>query len=463
MNGIDLATVVLAAGKGTRMKSNLPKVLHPVAGIPMVQWPVRLARRIGSSPTVLVVGNGGDQVRTILADQDLVFADQTEQLGTGHALLCAETALSGFSGTVLLLCGDVPLLEETTIRRLLETHHRQAHAVTVLTAELDDPCGYGRIVRDGRLVRRIVEDRDATPEEKRIREVNAGIYAFTAPLIFDLLRRVGNDNDQGEFYLTDVVEIALRQGLSVGAVTTSAEEEILGINDRGQLARCASLLRRRINRSLMLAGVSLIDPDATYIDPGVHVGADTVIEPGVHLRGNTRVGSHCVIEPGAVIIDCELADHVHVKAGSVLEESQVGSHTDIGPMAHLRPGTVLEGKNKIGNFVETKKAIIGPGSKASHLTYLGDAKIGNGVNIGCGVITCNYDGERKHQTIIEDGAFVGSDVQLVAPVRIGKGSYIGSGATITKDVPPESLAIARAEQKNVEGWVQRRREKSKKS
>jgi len=460
MYRIDLATVVLAAGKGTRMMSDLPKVLHQVAGLPMVRWPVRLAEQIGSSRTVLVVGAGGDRVRAALANNDVVFSDQPEQLGTGHALLCAEPVLAGFAGTILLLCGDVPLLEEGTIQSLLKTHQRQGNAITVLTAELADPRGYGRIVRDGQSVRRIVEDRDAAPEEKKIREVNAGIYAFSAPDVFELLRQVGSNNDQGEYYLTDVVEIALRHEMSIGAVQASTADEILGINDREQLAHCTALLRRRINRGLMLGGVSMIDPETTYIDPNVQVGPDTVIHPGVHLRGQTRVGTQCVIEPGVVIVDCELADQVHVKAGSVLEESKVGSHTDIGPMAHLRPGTELAGKNKIGNFVETKKAVIGLGSKASHLTYLGDADIGAGVNIGCGVITCNYDGERKHRTVIEDSAFVGSDVQLVAPVRVGKGSYIGSGATITRDVPPDSLAISRPEQKNVEGWAKRRREKT---
>ncbi len=454
------AAVILAAGRGTRMKSELPKVLHAVAGQSMALYPARLANALGCSPVVMVVGHGADAVQKAFAGEGLCFVLQEQQLGTGHALLCAAEALQGFRGTLLLLCGDVPLLRRETLEHLLAYHAAQKAAVTVLTAQLADPHGYGRIIREGEEVLRIVEEKDASQKEKLVREINTGIYAFEAPLVFEALRTVGRDNAQGEYYLTDVLEVVRARGMAVRALPVVDAEETLGINDRVQLAHAGAVMRRRINEELMRAGVTLVDPAAAYIEPTVRIGEDTVIEPGVHLRGTTRIGRNCHVEPGVIIQDCELADHVHVKAGSVLSESRIGSGTDIGPMAHLRPGTELAGENKIGNFVETKKAQIGFGSKASHLTYIGDAEVGTGVNIGCGTITCNYDGVNKHKTIIEDDVFVGSDTQFVAPVRIGRGALIGAGSTITKDVPPESLALSRAEQKIVEGWVTRKRKKS---
>ncbi|WP_298037371.1 bifunctional UDP-N-acetylglucosamine diphosphorylase/glucosamine-1-phosphate N-acetyltransferase GlmU [uncultured Desulfuromonas sp.] len=461
MNEQNLAAVVLAAGKGTRMRSGRSKVLHPVAGRPMVRYPVELARSLGCDPAVLVVGHGAEEVQSALAGEDVRFALQAEQLGTGHALLCAEQALDGFAGTLLLLCGDVPLLRRQTLERLLAYHRSQGAAVTVLTAEVPEPHGYGRIVRDGDQVLRIVEEKDATPKEKTIHEINTGIYAFEAPRVFDALRRVGSDNAQGEYYLTDVLEVTRSAGEAVRALAAADAVEIMGINDRVQLARADRLMRRRINEELMRGGVTIVDPEATYIEAGVEIGRDTIVHPGAHLRGATRIGRFCEIDPGAVVTDCVLGDEVHIKAGSVLSESQIGAGTDIGPMAHLRPGTVLTGGNKIGNFVETKKAVIGEGSKASHLTYIGDAEVGADVNIGCGTITCNYDGVAKHKTVIEDGVFVGSDTQFVAPVRIGRGSLIGAGSTITKDVPPDSLALSRAEQKIIEGWALRKKKSGK--
>ncbi|MCM2264229.1 MAG: bifunctional UDP-N-acetylglucosamine diphosphorylase/glucosamine-1-phosphate N-acetyltransferase GlmU [Desulfuromonadales bacterium] len=457
-----LAAVILAAGQGTRMKSALPKVLHPVAGQPMLTHVVASARGAGAAPVVAVIGHGAEQVKAAFASAGVTFALQAEQLGTGHALQCAAPALAGFAGDLLLLCGDVPLLRAETLVNLLAHHHNQQAAVTVLTAELIDPRGYGRIIRGADGVERIVEEKDATPSERTVREINTGIYVFTAPLVFELLAGLTNDNAQGEYYLTDVLVAARAAGERVAALPVAQAEEAMGINDRVQLAEAGKELRARINEGHMRAGVTLIDPAATYIEPDVTIGADTVIHPGVHLRGKTVIGRDCEIEPGVIVTDCTLDDRVHVKAGSVLNGSTVGSDTDIGPMAHLRPGTVLAGENKIGNFVETKKAAIGKGSKASHLTYLGDAEIGAGVNVGCGTITCNYDGVNKHVTIIEDEVFVGSDVQFVAPVRIGKGSLIGAGSTITRDVPADALAITRAEQKVIEGWVSRKRNKTRK-
>jgi bifunctional UDP-N-acetylglucosamine pyrophosphorylase/glucosamine-1-phosphate N-acetyltransferase len=459
----ELAAVILAAGQGTRMKSALPKVLHEVAGRPMLAHVIDGARTVGAATVVAVIGHGADRVRAAFAGSGVAFALQEEQLGTGHALQCAASAFKGFRGDLLLLCGDVPLLRAETLTALLEHHRAQQATVTVLTAELAEPRGYGRIIRGTDGVERIVEEKDATPAERTVREINTGIYCFATPRVFELLSSLTNDNAQGEYYLTDVIAAARAAGEKVAALAVARAEEAMGINDRVQLAEAGKEMRARINERHMRAGVTLVDPATTYIEPEVTIGQDTVIHPGVHLRGTTVIGRGCELESGVIVSDCSLADRVHVKAGSVLSGATVGSATDIGPMAHLRPGTVLAGDNKIGNFVETKKAVIGKGSKASHLTYLGDAEIGAGVNIGCGTITCNYDGVNKHVTVIEDEVFVGSDVQFVAPVRIGKGSLIGAGSTITRDVPADALAITRAEQKIIEGWASRKRNKDKKS
>ena len=455
------AAVILAAGQGTRMKSSQPKVLHEIAGQPLVAWPVGLARRLDCETIAVVVGHGSDAVQGKLGADGLHYPLQAEQLGTGHALLMAEDSLSGFSGTILLLCGDVPLLQHETLQQLLDLHHGEAAAVTVLTARVDDPYGYGRILRDGDRVKAIVEEKDASPVERKVQEINSGIYAFEAPYVFEALRRVGRDNAQGEYYLTDVVAAACADGRTVCALQAGSVEEVQGINDRVQLAAAAKVIRLRINEELMRQGATLIDPETTYADAGVRVGNDTIIHPNVSLRGTTVIGNNCLIESGAVITDCEIGDRVHIKPGSVMAESNIGDDGEIGPMAHLRPGTILDGSNKLGNFVETKKVHLGLGSQASHLTYLGDSEIGKNVNFGCGTITCNYDGRDKHKTVVEDDVFVGSDTQFIAPVRIGRNSVIAAGSTITKDVPPDSLAIARTEQVNIEGWAKEKK-KSKK-
>jgi bifunctional UDP-N-acetylglucosamine pyrophosphorylase / glucosamine-1-phosphate N-acetyltransferase len=456
-----LAAVILAAGQGTRMKSSLPKVLHRIVGKSLLGHVVQTAVALDASPIIPVVGHGAEQVRVAMAGQDLRFALQAEQLGTGHALLCAEDALNGFSGDLLLLCGDVPLLHEKTLRALIDHHRQQAACVTILTATMDNPAGYGRIIRGVEGVERIVEEKDADESERQVREINTGIYLFRAPQVFALLRDVDNRNVQGEYYLTDVVAASRKAGERVEALLIDNAEEAMGINDRVQLAEAGKIMRQRINATHQRAGVTLVDPATTYIDPDVSIGPDTLVHPGVHLRGQTRIGSGCEIEPGAVVTDCTIGDKVHIKPGSVLSESTVGNDCAIGPMAHLRPGTVLAGNNKIGNFVETKKAIIGEKSQASHLTYIGDASLGKNVNVGCGTITCNYDGVNKHQTTIADDVFVGSDVQFVAPVTIGRGSLIGAGSTITRDVPADALAISRSEQQNIEGWAEKNRQKQK--
>ncbi len=449
-----LASVVLAAGKGTRMKSGLIKVLHPVAGVPMIAWPVAAARDAGSDPVVLVIGHQANAVQAVFRGApDIRCAMQEEQLGTGHAVACALEALNGFRGTVLILCGDTPLLRSETLKTMLSFHRDNKAAITVLTALMDDPYGYGRIVRDpsGRVIR-IVEQKDADPEEQEIREINSGIYCMDSDFLFANIRGIGNDNAQGEYYLTDLLALAVRKGLPCLALATADADEIMGINDRVQLAEAARILRRRINQGHMLNGVTIIDPDATYIDHGVTIGTDTVIHPGCQIGTGTVIGSGCEIEQGVSISGCRIGDDCHIKAASVLEDSELSEDVAIGPMAHLRPGTLLGSHVKIGNFVETKKIVMGEGSKASHLTYLGDAEIGRNVNIGCGTITCNYDGVKKHRTVIGDDVFIGSDVQLVAPVSVGRNSLVAAGTTVTTDVPPDSLAISRVPQINKEGW-----------
>jgi bifunctional UDP-N-acetylglucosamine pyrophosphorylase / glucosamine-1-phosphate N-acetyltransferase len=449
-----LASIVLAAGKGTRMKSGLIKVLHPAAGLPMIAWPVAAAREAGSDQIVLVIGHQANAVQgAFRGAPDILCAMQEEQLGTGHAVACALEALPGFRGTVLILCGDTPLLRPETLKSMLTYHHDNRAAVTVLTALMDNPYGYGRVVRDasGRVVR-IVEQKDADPEEQEIREINSGIYCMDSDFLFNNIRGIGNDNAQGEYYLTDLLAIAVRKGLDCLALPTADADEIMGVNDRVQLAEASRILRRRINRNHMLNGVTLIDPDQTYIDQGVTIGVDTTIHPGCQIGGGSIIGCGCEIESGVSITGCRIGDDCHIKAASVLEESELGEDVAVGPMAHLRPGTTLGNKVKIGNFVETKKIVMGESSKASHLTYLGDAEIGSNVNIGCGTITCNYDGVKKHRTVIGDDVFIGSDVQLVAPVTVGRNSLVAAGTTVTTDVPPDSLAIARVPQVNKVGW-----------
>lgn len=455
----NVSALVLAAGKGTRMKSGLVKVMHPLAGVPMVHWPVEAAREAGASKVVLVVGHQAEKVQEFFAGQeDISFAVQEEQLGTGHAVACTAPILTGTSGTVLILCGDVPLIRPETLKGLLAEHEAHGAAVTVLTTQMKNPYGYGRVVkREGGRVLRIVEEKDATEEEKDITEVNTGIYSVATEFLFKAVKSLKNDNAQGEYYLTDIIKIAVAQGKLCVSCQVSDSDEVMGINDRVQLAAAAAVLRRRINGDLMLAGVTIIDPTATYIEKGVAIGADSVIHPNVHISGSTRIGARCTLEPSVVIRGCSIGNDVTIKAGSVLTDATLHDQVSVGPMAHLRPGTELMEHVKIGNFVETKKAVIGEGSKASHLTYLGDSTIGKNVNVGCGTITCNYDGVKKHRTVIGDDVFVGSDVQFVAPVTIGRNSLIAAGTTVTQDVPPDSLAIARTPQVNKVGWKLRKK------
>ncbi|MDO8426178.1 MAG: bifunctional UDP-N-acetylglucosamine diphosphorylase/glucosamine-1-phosphate N-acetyltransferase GlmU [Deltaproteobacteria bacterium] len=457
----NLSAIVLAAGKGTRMKSTIPKVLHPVAGKPMLFYPLNLLKELGARKVVAVVGFGKDSVKAAFPSDNLTFALQEDQLGTGHAVSIALKHLKGFSGDVLILSGDVPLITKGTVTALIKMRGgAKGPVLSFISTVLENPSGYGRVVRDkNNAVARIVEDKDCGPLQKRINEVNAGIYLVDYDFLSVNIKKLGKKNAQGEYYLPDIVEMAVEQGRKVTALTHIDPYEVMGINNRVELAKANKLMRQRISEGLMLSGISILDPDNTYIDYGVKVGLDTVIYPGVRLSGNTEVGQRCVIEEGSIIIDSSIGEGSAVKSYTIMESTKAGKGVSIGPFARLRPGNLIGDSARIGNFVEVKKTSIGKGSKANHLSYLGDSIIGAGVNIGAGTITCNYDGVKKYQTIIEDGAFIGSDTQLVAPVKVGKNAYVGSGTTVTKDVLPGSLVITRAPEKVIEGWSKRKMKK----
>jgi bifunctional UDP-N-acetylglucosamine pyrophosphorylase / glucosamine-1-phosphate N-acetyltransferase len=424
----------------------------------LVDHVLRTAAVVSPASVVVVVGHQADLVREALGKRlGLSFALQEPQLGTGHALLQAEPLLRGATGTLVLLSGDVPLLRPDTLASLVRRHEKRQAAATVLTAVVPSPDGYGRVVRDGGQIAAIVEHKDASPAEREIREINSGIYAFDIAPLFDALREIGSSNAQGEYYLPDLVRIYRRRGLTVETVKLDDPREILGVNSRKELAEVSAILRAGKNDELMASGVTIVDPASTFIGVDVSIGADTVIHPSVHLEGETRIGAGCEIQSGVRIVNSTIDDGVQVNNFCLILESHVSRGAKIGPFAHLRPQSDVGEEAHIGNFVELKKTTLGRGSKANHLAYLGDATIGEKVNIGAGTITCNYDGTLKHPTVIEDGAFIGSDSQLIAPVRVGKGSYVAAGSSITDDVPPQSLAIARGKQVNKEGWVERRK------
>jgi len=455
-----IITIILAAGLGKRMKSGLAKVLHPVAGIPMILYPVKVAEEISSERIIVVVGHQADRVKDVLSGRDVEIVQQVEQKGTADAVRLAMDSLKGYKGMLVVLCGDVPLITPKTISGLISAHRDRGAIMTVLTTEVEDPSGYGRIVRssDGSILR-IVEERDADNEIKKIKEINSGTYVFDSLFLSEVLREIKSENAQREFYLTDSIETGLKKGFKVYAYKTIEREEIIGINSRNELAMANIIMRRRINNRHMLNGVTMINPDNTYVGMDVSIGQDVTIYPGATIEGNTTIGSRSVIYPNSRIVNSQIGSDVNIKDSSVIEDSRIGDGSQVGPFAHLRPGTILDKNVRIGNYVELKKAFMGEGSKANHLTYLGDAEIGSNVNIGAGTITCNYDGKKKHRTTIGDGVFVGSDVQFVAPVKIGEGAFIAAGSTVTKDVPPGSLAISRVEQKNMEGWVEKRKKR----
>ena len=457
MGSEDLHVVILAAGKGTRMRSALPKVLHRAGGLPLIEWVVRLARSLAPRSITLVLGHGADEVRARFSQaSDVQFVVQEPQLGTGHALLQTRALLKGKGGRVVLLSGDVPLLTAATVRGLLEAQAAQRAALVVATARVANPTGYGRIVREGARLTRIVEHRDASEAERAIDEINSGVYVFDLAPLFGALARVGSANAQGEYYLPDLVGIFAQDGRAVDAQVVTDADEIRGINTRAELAEVGRLLQGRTNQALMASGVTLVDPATTYIDPDVTIGQDSVIHPFVFIEGSTSIGANCEIHAGVRVVDAQIAQNVKILNHSVIVQSTVGEGADIGPFARLRPASAVGERVHIGNFVEVKKSTLGAGTKVGHLSYIGDATVGAGVNIGAGTITCNYDGHQKHQTVIGDGAFVGSDSTLVAPVTIGSDAYVAAGSSITHDVPAGGLGIARARQANKPGWATER-------
>lgn len=449
-----LEVVILAAGQGTRMKSKLPKVLHPVCGRSMLGYSVLRAQEMGAQKIVVVTGHGADKVEQAFADSGVVFARQDQQLGTAHAFKMAVPHLSGTSD-VLVLYGDTPLIRLDTLQNMQKSHAESGAGMTVLTAELPDATGYGRIVRgaDGS-VERIVEEKAASPEEKKIREFNSGVYLFN-PRALELVNQIGNSNPANEYYLTDILELYRQEGAKVEGFKIQDASELSGSNDRVQLAEADLIMRRRINEQHMRAGVTLVDPESTYIEDTVKIGRDALIEPGAVLKGSTVLGEDVRVGAYSVIESSLVQDGVTIKSHTVLEGAEVHSGADAGPFARLRPGAVLEKDVHVGNFVEVKNARMLQGAKAGHLSYLGDATVGREVNVGAGTITANYNGIGKFNTVIGDGAFIGSNSVLVAPVEIGAGAMIAAGSVVTQDVPEGSLGVARGRQRNIDDYARR--------
>ena len=450
-----METLILAAGKGTRMKSKLPKVLHKVGGKPMLQHVIDVAKKVGSTREVAVIGAGAELVRKNISGVE--FALQEEQLGTGHAVLSAKENFADSEGTLLILCGDTPLLTVELLKNFVAAHESSNCAATVMTAKMPDATGYGRIIyaADGSL-KKIVEDKDATDDEKKILEVNAGVYCFDVQKLFGALAKVKNDNAQGEYYLPDVLPILKDAGEKIGAFRAPYCIETIGINNRSQLAAADKALRMRKEQELMEAGVTIIDPNTTFIDSNVKIGQDTIIYPNTYIEGATVIGEDCEIGPNVRLTDMKVGNKVKVQF-SYCHEAEILDGVTMGPYVHIRPGTTIGNNVKIGNFVEVKNSNVGEGSKLPHLQYIGDTDVGAGVNIGCGTVTCNYDGKKKYRTTIEDNAFIGCNTNLVAPVTVEKGAYIAAGSTITKDVPKDNLAIARSRQVNIEVWNDKRK------
>jgi len=456
-----LTVLLLAAGQGTRLKSKTIKLLHPVAGQPMVTWVARAAQALRPSRTVAVVGFQGDRVQAALAGLCDAFALQAEQRGTGHAVMQTAGALRGARGPLLIVNGDLPNLEPATLRVLVALYRKSRAALAIVTTDVAAPAGYGRIVRDAKgRVTRIVEHKDATAAQRSIVEINCGIYCADLSVLMASLKKIRPDNAQGEYYLTDAVHALIAKGEVVVALKHADSKEVLGVNTRAELGAAGASLYARKAAALQDGGVTLLDPSRTWIDPRAKIGRDTVLYPDVIVEGDCVIGEDCVIRSGSRLANMVLGRGVEVKDHCVLEDSRVGDDAQLGPFAHLRPGSILEANARVGNFVELKKTRLGKGSKAPHLAYLGDAEIGPGCNIGAGTITCNYDGASKHKTTLGPGVFVGSDSQLVAPVTIGKGAYVAAGTTVTEDVPPGALALSRVRQINMEGWVARRKLKA---
>jgi bifunctional UDP-N-acetylglucosamine pyrophosphorylase/glucosamine-1-phosphate N-acetyltransferase len=470
---ISIAVVIMAAGKGTRLKSKHPKVLHEVGGKPILAHVIATAKQIVPAEDIFVIiGHEAERVREAVAGTGVNFVLQAEQRGTGHALMVAREALSGNGNgnrssydQIIVLSGDAPLITAETVKKLSAFHTAQKAIMTLLSADLDNPYGYGRVIRKGARggaeVKAIVEEKSATPRQKKIREINSGFYAFAAPALYEHIGRLSTANPHGEYYLTDMAGVFQRAGKKVVAIKTDDAGEVLGTNTRAEMMVLDVRLRMAKCRALLEEGVTIFYPHTCVIDPDVEVGADTVIEPFVQLLGKTKIGADCRIRSYSVIGNSILGDRVTVKPGTIMEDSRVGAGAVLGPYTHMRPGSEVGEGAHLGNFVETKKIKLGKGSKANHLTYLGDAEIGEDVNIGAGTITCNYDGVNKHKTVIEDGAFIGSDSTLVAPVKIGRGAYVAAASCITDDVPEDALALGRARQSVKEGWARAKRDAQK--
>ncbi|WP_443862863.1 bifunctional UDP-N-acetylglucosamine diphosphorylase/glucosamine-1-phosphate N-acetyltransferase GlmU [Fusobacterium ulcerans] len=445
-----LKTLILAAGKGTRMKSELPKVIHEVNGIPMISKIIKVLEVLKPEENILILGHKKEEVLKVVGE-DADYVVQTEQLGTGHAVLQAKDKLKDYDGDVMVLCGDTPLLREETLKELYKFHRDTDSVTTILTSIYDNPFGYGRIVKENGLVKAIVEEKEADAEIKKIKEVNAGVYCFKGRELFDALSKITNNNEKGEYYLTDVIGIQVGEGKKVQSFVLNDNIEILGVNSKVELAQASKVLRDRKNIDLMEKGAILIDPSAVYAEEDVVVGRDTVIYPGAILQGKTVIGENCQILGTTRIIDSTLGNDIKVES-SVIEESILEDGVTMGPFAHLRPKSHLKEKVHVGNFVEVKKSTLEKGVKAGHLTYLGDAQIGEDTNIGAGTITCNYDGKNKFKTVIGKNSFIGSDSMLVAPVIIGENALVGAGSVITKDVPDNSLAVSRSKQIIKNDW-----------
>ncbi len=455
---MNICAVILAAGLGTRMKSETPKLLHDLLGKSIIEHTVQSIQSINPAKTIVVLNRATDTIRQRLTVYEglLSFAIQDNPLGTADALKSAISEIPANTDAILVLNGDSPLITSTTLQKFIQAFHDRLCNLALLSFRASNPAEYGRIIREDGKIKAIVEHKDATVEQRAITEVNSGVYLMDKKAM-SLLEKVKKNPLKGEYYLTDLVALSVSEGLGVEAFDMASESELIGINSREDLSRAVSSLRWRINRHWMEAGVTILDPSTVIIEPGAEIGIDTIIYPNVIIQGKTVLGCRCVIYPNTRIINSFIADEATIKDSTVIEDSEVRHGVTIGPFAHLRPKSVIGENSKIGNFVEVKKSQIGKGVKASHLSYIGDAEVGDGTNIGAGTITCNYDGVNKHKTVIGKGVFVGSDTQLVAPVSVGDGSYIGAGSTITKDVPPDSLGISRTNQRNIKDWAKRKK------
>ncbi len=454
---MNFKAIILAAGKGTRMKSKYPKVIHKVCGKEMVNHIIDVSKKSGVKDIVAILGHESEVVKNVLP-QDTMIAMQTEQLGTGHAVKMAKQYIND-EDTIVILCGDTPLIKEETLKKLFDYHIENNYKATVLTTKVENPTGYGRVIRDNNEdLLKIVEQKDGNEEELAVNEINSGIYCFEGKMLRESLDLLDNNNAQGEYYLTDTIKILRDKGFKVGAFNGSTIEELMGVNSRVELAKAENLMRKRINEFHLVNGVTIIDTKSTYIESDVQIGQDTIIYPGVMLHGCTQIGEECILGMNTSITNSVIGDYTEIKSSTIID-STVGQNTTVGPYAYLRPKSNIGNNVKIGDFVEVKNATIEDNSKASHLSYIGDAHVGKDVNIGCGVVFVNYDGKNKFKSVVKDGAFIGSNSNLVAPVTIEERGYIATGSTITDDVPKASLAIARQRQVVKEGWLDKKEQK----